>query len=514
MIVGNSSILLKVLVSLVVTWVLYNVYLAYYRKKLAKKWNCVPIPYEKRSILQELQELFKVIRIKKEGKVPEYIKNKFLENEVHTLGSSTLGKSIFLTKNPDNIKAVVATLFDDFSVGIRPQCFAPLLGKGIFASEGERWKHSRTMLRPQFMREQIVRVKYLESHVQTFFKVVKMFKGEVFDIQPIFHYLTLDASTEFLFGESLGSLLVKYCGEDSPVGEIEEGFEKSFGISQDYMMLRLLAQDFYFLVDNREFREANKKVRRLASYYVDKVLKLTPEELEAKSNGNYIFLNELVKETRNRSVLEDESLSIMLAGRNTTASLLSFLFFELSRNKDVWEKLKTEIYRTFGKGDEIKFENITFESMKRCNYLKWVINEALRMYPPVPANMRVAKKDLALPKGGGKNQEDPIFVKKGLTVGLSIYSCHRSKEYFGEDADSFIPERWESLKNIGWAFMPFSSGPRICLGQQFALAEASYLTIRIAQEFPNLIPQDQEYPPKVISNATIRLMEGCNIRIF
>ena len=86
------------------------------------------------------------------------------------------------------------------------------------------------------------------------------------------------------------------------------------------------------------------------------------------------------------------------------------------------------------------------------------------------------------------------------------------KEYYGKDAEEFRPERWADLKNIGWAYMPFSSGPRICLGQQFALTEASYITIRLAQIFTELDTSDHAYPPLKIANATMRPMNGVNVR--
>ena len=66
---------------------------------------------------------------------------------------------------------------------------------------------------------------------------------------------------------------------------------------------------------------------------------------------------------------------------------------------------------------------------------------------------------------------------------------HRRKDFYGEDAEEFKPERWESLRP-GWEYLPFNGGPRICLGQQYALTEASYVTVRMLQEFKNMEPRD------------------------
>lgn len=239
---------------------------------------------------------------------------------------------------------------------------------------------------------------------------------------------------------------------------------------------------------------------------MQKVLEFTPEELEEKLKHDFIFLYELAKVTRDPKVLGDEVLSVMFAGRDTTSALLSFLFFELSRNPEIYEKLREEILDTFGK-DETNLGSITFESMKRCKYLKYCLNEALRMYPPVLVNFRNCYKTTTLPRGGGKSGQEPILVPKGTNVVFNSYALHRSQQHFGKDANTFRPERWETLKP-GWAFMPFLSGPRICLGQQFALTEASYITIRMLQTFKSASNNMTTYPPRKVASPATRLSDG------
>lgn len=83
-------------------------------------------------------------------------------------------------------------------------------------------------------------------------------------------------------------------------------------------------------------------------------------------------------------------------------------------------------------------------------------------------NIRIARRTTCLPKGGGPDGESPVLISKGVGVAFSAYHMHRSKEIYGADADEFRPERWEGpeLKNIGFAFMPFHGGPRLCLGSK------------------------------------------------
>jgi len=93
-------------------------------------------------------------------------------------------------------------------------------------------------------------------------------------------------------------------------------------------------------------------------------------------------------------------------------------------------------------------------------------------------------------------------VPKGTTVDYSTYVMHRRKDLYGEDADEFIPERWET-RRPGWEFLPFNGGPRICIGQQFALTEASYVTVRLLQRFEKI--EDMAPNQEVICGLTLTM---------
>ncbi|KAK6454119.1 cytochrome P450 52A12 (DH-ALK2) [Scheffersomyces xylosifermentans] len=461
-----------------------------------------------------------LIIAKREGTLMNLTESRFRSSKNPrnpTCTFTVAGNAVIGTKDPENIKALLATQFDDYILGLRHNQFKPLLGSGIFTLDGEGWKHSRIMLRPQFAREQVAHVEALEPHIQIFAKHVRKNHGKVFDIQELFHRLTLDASTEYLFGQSVCSLL------DSSIGMEQEGvqfdgkddFAFAFNTSQAYLSSRSIFQKFYFLVDNKEFRHCIKKVHTFADFYVNLALKLTNDDL--KKQSGYVFLYELTKQTRDPQVLRDQLLNILVAGRDTTAGLLSFAFFELARNPAMWKKLKEEVYLAFGQGDNSRINEITFESMKQCEYLKAFLNETLRLYPSVPSNTRRASKNTTLPRGGGADGLSPVLVKKGQSVFYSVYAMHRTKEIYGQDADLFRPERWfePTVKKLGWSFLPFNGGPRICLGQQFALTEASYVIIRLAQMFPNLtMDPTVEYPPKKLVSLTMCVLGGVNISMY
>ena len=430
-----------------------------------------------------------------------------------TFTAYLFGVRVVVSGEPENMKAVLATQFNDYSLGSRHAHFAPLLGDGIFTLDNEGWKESRQLLRPQFAREQISHVKMLEPHVQVLAEHIRKHKGQTFDIQELFFRLTVDASTEFLFGESVHSLYDESIGRkcDPEVA----GFADAFNAAQVALGVRTYLQVMYFLYNPPSFRKNTRTVHNFARKFVDKALSLTPEQVEERTQKHgYTFLYELVKHTRDPKVLQDQLLNIMVAGRDTTAGLLSFTFFELARHPKVWNRLKDEIYHHFGSGEDSDVENISFETLKQCTYLKWVLNEILRLYPSVPVNFRVANKDTTLPVGGGPDGTSPVFIGKGTTFAYSPYMTHRLEKFYGKDSFEFVPERWENSPKLGWAYLPFNGGPRICLGQQFALTEASYVIVRLAQMFPNLSSSyNGPEPCRKLVHLTMSLMDGAEIQM-
>jgi cytochrome P450 len=94
-----------------------------------------------------------------------------------------------------------------------------------------------------------------------------------------------------------------------------------------------------------------------------------------------------------------------------------------------------------------------------------------------------------IPVGGGPDGKSPVVIPKGGTVMYSTYSMHRHKDLYGEDAEEYKPERWENLR-VGWGYLPFNGGPRICVGQQFALTEAGYTIVRLLQTFEKIETRD------------------------
>lgn len=178
---------------------------------------------------------------------------------------------------------------------------------------------------------------------------------------------------------------------------------------------------------------------------------------------DYLFLQEIIRQTSDKVKIRSELLNILVAGRDTTASLLSNVFFELSRRPDIWDKLQQEV-------EDLNMEDLSFERLKEMKYLHAVLKESLRLYPVVPNNSREALEDTILPCGGGKDGQSPMLVRKGWIMHWSLWAMHRRKDLFGEDAEEFKPERWldhgehKGLR-VGWEYLPFNGGPRVCIGR-------------------------------------------------
>ncbi|OGM42386.1 cytochrome P450 52A12 [Aspergillus bombycis] len=438
-------------------------------------------------------------------------------------------QTILCTIEPTNVKAILATKFEDFSLGCRHEQFSPFLGSGIFTLDGEPWAHARALLRPQFTREQVFQRKTLLQHQAKFdFQVadIDILAHHVtrviesvpksrssFDIQPLCFSFALNSATHFLFGESVDSLDPRLL-QASTATSIR-AFEEAFDLAQDYLFARSKALGFYWLINPKAFRDATRKVHRVVDYYVRRAIDTRKNAGQReKSKGRYILLEALAADTQDPKILRDNLLNVLLAGRDTTSSLLSSTFYYLARHPRVWYKLRDQIIARFGTNSR-PLADLTQTSLKAIPYLRYVLNEALRLLPPVPINSRIATKNTCLPVGGGPDGKSPVYVGKGAMVFYSVYSMHRRPDIWGQDAHSFRPERWENAKHQ-WEYLPFNGGPRICLGQQYALTVASYTLVRFMQHFDVLENADPDSTddPVLRANLTLSHDQGVMVRLY
>lgn len=313
------------------------------------------------------------------------------------------------------------------------------------------------------------------------------------DLAPIFFRLTMDTATEFLFGESVNSQRAHNPDHSLGLPPRDLRWSKvgaSFDRGTATLGTRGRLEDFYWLVNPKSFRKDIREIHKFADYCIDQAIKR--RQSGVKSQQKYIFMDQLLESVSDPVEVRSQLLNIFLAGRDTTAGLLGWTFWCLARDPRAYDKLRASIVESFGASE--KEDTITFAGLKSCTYLQHVMNEVLRLYPSVPFNERQATKDTTLPRGGGPDGSAPVYITKHQTVSYSVFVMHRRKDLWGPDADDFNPDRWLGRK-VGWEYLPFNGGPRICLGQQFALTEAGYVIARMVQRFEKIANTDPEGEP-------------------
>jgi cytochrome P450 len=204
------------------------------------------------------------------------------------------------------------------------------------------------------------------------------------------------------------------------------------------------------------FYDSIRTINNFVSTFIDQALALSPKELEEKSNHDqgYTFLHAIAGYTRDRDMLRDQLVSVLLAGRDTTACTLTWVIYHLSMDPKITAKLRQEIVETVGLE-----QTPTYEHLKNMKYLQHILNETLRLYPVVPYNVRISLKDTTLPTGGGPNGDQPIGILKGTPIGYSTLVMQRREDLYpppesGFPAiDRFVPERWDNWTPRSWTYV-------------------------------------------------------------
>ncbi|KAF8600072.1 CYP63 cytochrome P450 monooxygenase-like protein [Ceratobasidium sp. AG-I] len=448
----------------------------------------------------------------------------FLEQYGNTFDIRLLGGDVIFTTEPEHMKMILSTQFTSFEKGkgFKNKVFS-VLGTGIFNSDGDMWKFHRNISRPYFTRDRISHFDLFARHSDSAINKLlarlseppKPGQPSAVDFQDLVARFTLDSGTEFLFGRDVHSLDAPLpYPKESPMDD-SASFAAAFGRAQELLVLR--ASWVYFWPWIEMFWDRTAKDMKVIDAYVRPILKEKLEEKRKRGakmkvvgvsekegekgkmleEGGDTLLDHLVQFTDDETVIKDEIVNILVAGRDTTATTLTFAVYLLATNPDVMHKLRQEVFEHVGSSNYPTSDN--FREMK---YLRAVINETLRLFPAVPANERTAVKSTVF-RSGGK----AFYIPAGANISYSVLYMHRRKDLWGPDADIFDPERWidERLKKYltpnPFIFLPFNAGPRICLGQQFAYNESSFFLVRLLQrvESIELVPEahpEGTLPPK------------------
>ena len=312
------------------------------RRKLIRDNGCLPVKkYAHKGILGKIWG-FDVIKLSyhasKAGNNHETTRLRNFQDK-NTLQVRIFRRDLIFTTEPENIKTILSTKFNDFGLGnLRKDTLGPVFGDGIFTSDGKAWEHSRAMIRPSFTRQQVGDMGSYEHHFQHMLKHIPK-DGSTVDLQDLFFSLTMDSATEFLFGKSTNTLIP---GKERP-GAAK--FTDAFTYVLECMALDFRTAKLARLVPNKKRQDDSKFIRQFAADIIKEAIadQKDPEKALDQQKRNYTFLYELLKITNDPYVLQSETLNVLLAGRDTTASLLSHTFHQVARRPDVWVKLQAEI---------------------------------------------------------------------------------------------------------------------------------------------------------------------------
>jgi cytochrome P450 len=387
----------------------------------------------------------------------------------------------YILGHPDDVEYVFRGNHRNFikDKGTR-KLLAAVLGQGLVTSEGELWRRQRRLAQPAFQLDQIQR--YSTVMVDYAGRMLDAWQpGETRDVHAEMMRLTLQIVAQTLFSASVDDKAAR-------VGRALEALMKYWaGPGGMFSWWKYLPTPGAF-----RFRRA---VADLDSIILETVARRReagtgPEDLLSR------FLNAQDEDGGRMSdrQLRDEMVTLLLAGHETTAVALSFCFYLLAFHPEVDARLAAELDQV------LAGEPPAARHLPRLRYTEWVVKEAMRLFPPVPNVGREALADCEI--GGYR-------IPRGAQIALVQWITHRDRRWFGEDAEEFRPERWDNdlARRIPrCAYFPFADGPRVCIGNHFAMMEAVLILASVASRYRlELVPG---YTLKLLPSVTLRPKGG------
>jgi len=362
-----------------------------------------------------------------------------------------------------------------------------IMGEGLLNANGETWEKHRKLLNPGFGFSIVKKMVPLMVEVgQSLLNQWKdLSPNEEVNMKVYFKRTTLDLIGSTAFGTKFDSLSGKHSDISKAILEVTL-FEN---VS---LLYYLLAQTFsWFTYLPLSFTNMIKTNKKTIASALGRIIEERSDERFQKSNERDILgllLNAKEGDTKlSVKEINDEALTFLFAGHDTTAALLMWLFYELSLNPEVHAKLQEEV-------DSVLQGSLpTAENLSKLKYLSMVVNETLRLHPPVPAIRRVANRDITL---------HGYTIPKGTSVHLAVLTVHMSEKYWNNPTE-FKPSRWENLSEEETkAFFPFGLGPRSCIGRYFAILEAKVVASIIMQQYELKLVENQAIKPIFLITAS------------
>ncbi|KAF8861473.1 cytochrome P450 [Acephala macrosclerotiorum] len=421
----------------------------------------------------------------------------------HTIDVEILGMRLVFTNEPRNFEAIMSSKFSEYGKGKDlHRTWKNLMGDSIFATDGQIWRDSQKLLRPHLSKAWDSDFGRTEHHVEEL--CTRLSANQIVDVSDLSSRFALDVVSDIFLEESAHALKTE-----------KFSFGEAMDKLQAYNTIRTCFGWLGSMMPTIFHSGAMAEVEKYLTLQVERIMVMPvfgPLDKEAQSNR---LVDSLRSKCTNTKEMRDQLIAVLLAGKVHIKNIdqqkpganncgkdpfgltLAWALYELSRNPEVVRKLRSEIAAVVESG-----RSPTSQDLQRMPYLKNIVQETLRLYPPLGFNVRVALEDTCLPVGSGTAGQDPVGILKGTQIGLyhnptaltrvkstdnflvySVVSLHHNTDIFGATANVFRPERWETWKPNKWEYLPFNHGPRVCLGRSFSLVQLRYTLCRIFQEF-------------------------------
>ncbi|KAB2075105.1 hypothetical protein ERO13_A07G184400v2 [Gossypium hirsutum] len=449
-------------------------------------------------------------------------------------------KAFVVVSDPIVVKHILRENAFSFDKGVLADILEPIMGKGLIPADLDTWKQRRRVIAPGF------HALYLEAMVKVFTdcsgrtaeKFEKLLDGErsrggdaiELDLEAEFSSLALDIIGLGVFNYDFGSVT-----KESPVIQAVYGtlFEAEHR-STFYIPYWKIPLARWVVPRQRKFHYDLKIINDCLDGLIRNAKDSRQEaDVEKLQQRDYLNIKDasvlrFLVDMRGADVddrqLRDDLMTMLIAGHETTAAVLTWAVFLLAQNPSKIRKAQAEVDSVLGQ------ERPTFESIKKLEYIRLIVVESLRLYPQPPLLIRRALEEVVLP-GGYKGDKDGYTIPAGTDIFISVYNLHRSP-YFWDQPHDFVPERFQVQKESegieGWAgfdpsrspgalypneiisdfaFLPFGGGPRKCVGDQFALMESTVALAMLLQKFDVELRGSPE-SVELVTGATIHTKNG------
>ncbi|OVA09516.1 Cytochrome P450 [Macleaya cordata] len=443
---------------------------------------------------------------------------------VHRFGA----RRTIITANPDNVEYILKTNFNNFPKG-QPftEILGDLLGCGIFNVDGELWRTQRKIASHGFttksLREFLIKI--LEEEVEN--RLLPILESaiktnKVLDMQELLKRFALDVVCKVSLGTDPG------CLEPSlPISPLAEAFDAAAEISARRGASPLFViwkiKRALRIGSEGKLKEAIEHVHKSVAEIIQtkkKKKKLAVQGGDHQGDDHEDLLSRLISAGHDEETIRDMVISFIMAGRDTTSAVMTWLFWLLSRHRNVERELVKEVKKKFSITDQNgcdddKRSSSNYEGLKEMGLLKACLCESMRLYPPVAWDSKHPIINDVLPDG--------TIVRGGDRVTYFPYGMGRMEELWGKDRFEFKPDRWfvepdkveeGEMKNVSpYKFPVFQAGPRVCLGKEMAFIQMKYVVASVLNRF-ELRPVATEDEPVFVPLLTSYMAGGFKVRVM